>query len=134
MPGKKSTRAGGAGRVSRWQADARIVARGGERRHLLEISPFEIDQGQAIGRDPRTVPAEDWQAAGIARLTGMQAIRAMCLSCVYTAAEVRKCVCTGCPLWPYRLGSVPKGLRDANTGGATKSVPSSPKPDAERAP
>lgn len=90
--------------------------------HLLEPSPYAGDCGELIGRDPRTIPAEDWRAAGIDRLTGMRAIRAMCLSCAHTATEVRKCVVTSCPLWPYRLGSVPKGLRAAKALEAARAA------------
>ena len=40
------------------------------------------------------------------RLTRGEAIRAKCLDCMCgQSAEVRKCPCRDCPLFPYRLGS-----------------------------
>ena len=30
----------------------------------LEPSPFEVDCGETIGRDPRSIPAEDWRQMG----------------------------------------------------------------------
>lgn len=39
------------------------------------------------------------------RLTRGQAIRAKCLECMCGSAyEVKRCVCTDCPLFRYRLG------------------------------
>ena len=79
---------------------------------LLQPSPYEADEGALIGRDPRDVSAEDWDAAGAAYLVGLKAARANCLDCCCgIASEVRKCVCTTCKLWPLRMGAVPKGFR-----------------------
>lgn len=91
------------------------------RPHWLEISPFDIDGGHAIGRDPRLIKSDQW--GGKRRLTGLQAIRAKCLDCAHSAAEVRKCVCFDCPLWPYRMGSVPAGLRQASSLDAIPARP-----------
>lgn len=33
-----------------------------------------------------------------------KAIRATCLDCAETTADVRDCTHTDCPLWPYRMG------------------------------
>ena len=33
-----------------------------------------------------------------------KAIRATCLDCAETSADVRECQHTGCPLWMYRMG------------------------------
>ena len=76
---------------------------------LLQISPFESDGGQLIGRDPRNVPPEGWRDRPF--ITGLTAIRAKCLDCALDPSEVRKCVQTDCPLWPLRMGCVPKGYR-----------------------
>jgi hypothetical protein len=76
---------------------------------LLQISPFEIDCGQLIGRDPRDVPPEGWTDRLF--LSGLTAIRAKCLDCAFDPKEVRKCVQTDCPLWPLRMGCVPKAYR-----------------------
>ena len=78
---------------------------------LLEVSPFADDGGELIGRDPRTIPAEDWE--GTPGRLGLKAIRAKCLDCAFIPSEVRKCVQTDCPLWALRMGSVPKGYKSA---------------------
>jgi hypothetical protein len=77
---------------------------------LLEMSPFDVDASQMIGRDPRTIPADEWPQS-TAFHVGMGAIRAKCFDCAFSWAEVRKCTATGCDLWPLRMGSVPKGFR-----------------------
>ncbi len=76
---------------------------------LLQISPFESDGGQLIGRDPRSIPPDGWRDRPF--VTGLDAIRAKCLDCALDPGEVRKCVQTDCPLWPLRMGCVPKSYR-----------------------
>ena len=76
---------------------------------LLQNSPFESDCGQLIGCDPRSVPPEGWRNRPF--ISGLKAIRAKCLDCAFDAKEVRKCVQSDCPLWPLRMGCVPKGYR-----------------------
>ena len=39
--------------------------------------------------------------------TPLKAIRAKCLDCAYTAAEVRDCPCVDCDLYPFRFGKNP---------------------------
>lgn len=73
---------------------------------LLETSPYEIDNGETIGRDPRAVDTEilkqrDYRSPAAA-------IRAKCLDCSGDQpSEVRKCVMTDCPLWHLRMGTNP---------------------------
>lgn len=84
---------------------------------LLVQSPFEADGGNLIGRDPRDLSADEWAASGLPLLVGFKAIRAKCLDCGGgSQAEVRKCVSTGCALWPLRMGGMPKGLRTLRKG------------------
>lgn len=80
-------------------------------RHFLEASLYSSDEAALIGRDPRSIPANDWE--GRPYVVGLAAIRAKCLDCAHTQSEVRKCVCVDCPLWTLRMGSVPKGYRFA---------------------
>ena len=80
---------------------------------LLMLSPYEADAGHLIGRDPRDLSAAEFGAHLPDAMTGLRAIRAKCLDCAHTAAEVRKCVVTDCPLWPLRMGTKPLGLREA---------------------
>ncbi len=43
------------------------------------------------------------------RLTRGQAIHAYCKECMCgQVAEIRKCPCTDCPLYPYRMGKEEK--------------------------
>lgn len=80
---------------------------------LLQPSPYEADNGQLIGRDPKSISADEYRAAYPDPVWGLKAVRAKCLDCADNAAEVRKCVVTACPLWPLRMGSVPKALKEA---------------------
>ena len=82
---------------------------------LLQISPFAIDCGQLIGRDPREVPSKDWRGRRL--LVGLKAIRAKCKDCSGgDITEIRKCVVTDCPLWALRMGTVPRGFNLARQG------------------
>lgn len=75
---------------------------------LCEKSPYGVDGDQIIGRDPRQIPLNEFQAAGIAGHPLLEVIRAKCLDCcVKQVDEVRKCVSVACPNWPYRMGSNP---------------------------
>lgn len=47
------------------------------------------------------------------RLTPIKAIRAKCLDCCCKQFnEVRMCNIKKCPLYPYRMGKRPKGIKD----------------------
>lgn len=81
---------------------------------LLEISPYESDEGAFVGRDPRKLTPADFSAADVPLRPVLKAIRANCLDCCGgNAAEVRKCVSVRCPLWPMRMGRFPSALRKA---------------------
>ena len=84
---------------------------------FLQVSPYGADAGAMIGRDPRTISAEEWSEHAPNVVVGMKAIRAKCLDCCAdNASEVRKCVCASCALWPLRMGAQPKSLRLARLG------------------
>lgn len=85
----------------------------------LEPSPYANDDSELIGRDPRKLSAADWHQIRLYFPVGLEAIRAKCLDCAHTPSEVRKCVSVGCPLWPFRMGSVPKGYRQAMSAGGS---------------
>ena len=75
---------------------------------LLEKSPWPIDGGEAIGRDPRKIPVEEFAQAGLEGNPLLRVIRAKCLDCCGgQESEVRKCVAIACPNWPYRMGANP---------------------------
>ncbi len=83
---------------------------------FLTPSPYDADEGNLIGRDPREISAKERRQHFPGAAVGLKAIRAKCLDCCGgNASEVRKCVCTNCPLWPLRMGSQPKGLRAARS-------------------
>jgi hypothetical protein len=78
-----------------------------ERRDFLEISPYQADEGELIGKHPRDVPSQTLSLNFRAQ-NPTKAIREKCLDCCCeNAAEVRKCVAVDCALWPLRLGSNP---------------------------
>lgn len=73
----------------------------------LEKSPYEADAGENIGKLPGSLSKSELRALGHPE-SPPKAIRAKCLDCVgQQPSEVRKCVATGCPLWPYRMGRNP---------------------------
>ena len=74
---------------------------------LREISPFPVDEGALIGRDPRKVPLEIL-ALYHREKNPLKALRARCLDCCCgQASEVRKCTAVACPSWPFRMGVNP---------------------------
>jgi hypothetical protein len=78
-----------------------------ERRDLLEISAYQADEGELIGKRPSDVPSEILSLKFRAQ-NPLKAIRGKCLDCCSgNAAEVRKCVATDCALWPFRMGTNP---------------------------
>lgn len=51
------------------------------------------------------------------RITRGKAIRLKCLDCCCgNSAEVRRCPCTKCPLWRYRMGNEIKALGTDSAG------------------
>ena len=80
---------------------------------LLEPSPYAVDDGELIGRDPREVTVEEFREEVPKPVWGLDAVRAKCLDCAHSSVEVRKCVQTTCPLWPLRMGAVPINLKRA---------------------
>jgi hypothetical protein len=74
---------------------------------LLEISPYQSDDGELIGRIPSELPPEIIFQKFRAQ-NPLKALREKCLDCCCAnAAEVRKCVAIDCPLWPFRMGANP---------------------------
>ena len=75
---------------------------------LLEPSPYETDGGELIGRDPRKIPVEQLNRAGLEGHPLLTVIRSKCLNCAcQQESEVRKCVLVTCPNWPFRVGTNP---------------------------
>lgn len=78
-----------------------------DKRVFLELSPFESDDGQLIGKDPRQIPLAEIRLLGHAE-SPIKAIRSKCVDCSGgNAAEARKCVAMKCALWPLRMGGNP---------------------------
>ncbi len=73
------------------------------RDRFLEPSPYADDGGEKIGIDPRKIPVSDLRDLGHPE-SYPKIIRAICLACVYTPSEIRKCVMYDCPAWPVRMG------------------------------
>ena len=64
--------------------------------------------GNLIGKNPLSVDIKLLEDAGHTNIPLAKAIRKECLECVgFQPGEVRKCVCTNCSLWPYRMGINP---------------------------
>lgn len=73
----------------------------------LETSPIRADGGATVGKLPASIPQHDLRDLGHPE-SPIRAIRAKCVDCSGgVATEARKCVFTGCALWPYRMGANP---------------------------
>ena len=71
----------------------------------LELDPTE---GEIVGRNPKGMTLDDFAALGHAPQPVLRMVRAKCVDCSGgKLGEVRRCVSTGCPLWPLRMGSNP---------------------------
>ena len=78
-----------------------------DQRDLLEISPFQVDEGERIGKVPTEVPSSIL-ALKFSAHNPQKAIRDKCLDCCCgNASEVRKCTAADCALWPFRMGTNP---------------------------
>lgn len=78
-----------------------------DRATFLESSPYESDGGYSIGKNPRQIPVAELRQFSFPE-SPIRAIRAKCIDCSGgSMAEARKCTCTGCPLWPMRMGNNP---------------------------
>jgi hypothetical protein len=77
------------------------------REQLLEISQYQADEGELVGKHPGEVPS-DFLFLKFSAQNPLGAIREKCVDCCCgNAAEVRKCVAVDCALWPYRMGTNP---------------------------
>lgn len=71
----------------------------------MEMDPAE---GVPVGRDPRTMSADELTELGHPPTPILKAIRQNCISCCMgNVAEVRRCAIAACSLWPYRMGTNP---------------------------
>jgi hypothetical protein len=81
-----------------------VVTSDEARADLLQLSPYQSDGGELIGKDPREVPSE---ILSLER-NPLKALMARCLDCCLgSASEVSKCVSVECPAWAFRLGVNP---------------------------
>jgi hypothetical protein len=66
------------------------------------------DGGHLVGRDPRTMSVAELGELGHQPMSAQAAIRLHCLDCCAGSPhEVRACMATKCPSWPFRMGSSP---------------------------
>jgi hypothetical protein len=97
--------------VDEWTREQKAAAKA----VLLEPSRYEVDGGALVGRDPRSISADEFQQVGIDGGAILAVIRAKCLDCcVQQSEEVRKCVSVICPNWPYRMASNPFRKQDVS--------------------
>jgi hypothetical protein len=62
------------------------------------------DTDEAVSLDPREMTPEDLAKLGFKRISRGDAIKRKCLDCAGSHAEVRRCECGSCALWPLRFG------------------------------
>jgi hypothetical protein len=78
-----------------------------DRCDLLEISPYQADEGELIGKHPGDVPLKIFSLKFRAQ-NPLKAIREKCVDCSCgDTSEVRKCVAVDCALWPFRMRTNP---------------------------
>jgi hypothetical protein len=64
----------------------------------------KIENGHAVGKDPRKMSRDDLSQMGHVDRPLLKIIREKCLDCCSNEqAEVTKCTCVSCPLWPLRM-------------------------------
>jgi hypothetical protein len=69
---------------------------------------LEQHDGDDVGRDPRSMSADELKLLGHARVSPLRALRLKCLDCCNESAqEVRLCTAVDCASWPFRLGKNP---------------------------
>ena len=74
---------------------------------FFEISPYQADGGELIGKSPSDVPSKILSQNFRAQ-NPLKAIRAKCVDCCCgDSSEVRKCVAGDCALWPFRMRTNP---------------------------
>ena len=72
-----------------------------------ELRLLESVGGVLVGRVPSEVP-RDLLSLNFRQKNPVKAIREKCLDCCSGAkSEIRKCVSTDCPIWPFRMGANP---------------------------
>ena len=74
---------------------------------FFEISPYQADGGELIGKSPSDVPSKILSQNFRAQ-NPLKAIREKCVDCCCgDSSEVRKCVAVDCALWPFRMRTNP---------------------------
>ena len=69
---------------------------------------LERRDGFDVGRDPRSMSAEELTQLGHTQVSPLKALRLKCLDCSNDSAqEVRLCTAVDCPSWPFRMGRNP---------------------------
>ena len=69
---------------------------------------LERRDGFDVGRDPRSMLADELTQLGQTRVSPLRALRLKCLDCCNDSAqEVRLCTAVDCPSWPFRMGRNP---------------------------
>jgi len=84
--------------------------------------------GFEVGRHPENISASEYAVLSHKKKRLLSVIREKCLDCCcQQISEVRKCVMTDCPLWPYRMNSNPfrskarKGIMPVSGFGREKT-------------
>lgn len=72
-----------------------------------------LEGGSFVGKDPRSMDKSEFKDMGFTKTPILKVIRAKCIDCCGgSQLEVKLCVCTTCPLWPYRMAKNPFTSRE----------------------
>jgi hypothetical protein len=72
------------------------------------VEPDSAQDGNLVGKDPRTLSHEDLGRLGHEPMSAQEALRLRCLDCCGGSPhDVRICTAVTCPSWPFRMGRSP---------------------------
>ena len=85
-----------------------VFANGNPKPDHLQKPEVLAAHERLMNSDPRELSIADFNSIGHLKRPLLAIIRQNCIECQSGyEAEVRRCQLTGCPFWPYRMGTNP---------------------------
>ena len=77
-------------------------------RNIVRPGVELLKSGDECGLDPRHLSQDELAKLGFEPMSPLKALRLRCLDCCcFSPNEVKHCVSTNCPSWPFRMGTNP---------------------------